>query len=36
MQLLGHSQIGMTMHYTHVALALAHEAAASMTRALWE
>lgn len=36
MQLLGHSQIGITMHYTHVVDELVHEAAASMTRALWE
>ena len=35
MQLLGHSQIGMTMHDTHVVDELAHEAAASLTRALW-
>ena len=36
MQLLGHSQISMTMHYTHVVDELAVEAARSMTRALWE
>lgn len=36
MELLGHSQISMTMHYTHVVEELAVEAARSMTRALWE
>ena len=36
MQPLGHSEISMTMVYTHVVDELAHEAAASMTRALWD
>lgn len=36
MQLLGHAQISMTMHYTHVVDELAREAAQSMTRALWD
>ena len=36
MQLLGHSQNSMTMVYTHVVDEPAHEAAASMTRTLWD
>lgn len=36
MQLLGHFQISMTMHYTHVVDELAHAAALSMTKALWD
>lgn len=36
MQLLGHSQISMTMHYTHVVDELAHAAALGMTKALWD
>ena len=36
MQLLGHSQISMTMHYTHVVDELAHAAAQSMAKALWD
>lgn len=36
MQVLGHSQLSMTMHYTHVVEELAQEAARSMTRALWD
>jgi len=36
MQLVGHSQISMTMVYTHVVDEPAHEAAASMTRTLWD
>jgi integrase len=35
MQLLGHSQLGMTMHYTHVVPELARDAAARMGDALW-
>jgi len=35
MQLLGHSQISMTMHYTHAVPQLAREAAARMDQALW-
>lgn len=35
MQLLGHSQISMTMHYTHVVPELNAEAAARMNDALW-
>jgi integrase len=35
MQLLGHSQIAMTMHYTHVVPELARDAAARMGDALW-
>ena len=35
MQLLGHSQISMTMHYTHVVPELAAEAAHRMGQALW-
>ncbi len=35
MQLLGHSQIAMTMHYTHVVPELAREAADRMGDALW-
>ena len=36
MQLLGHSQISMTMHYTHAVPELAREAAARMNVALWD
>lgn len=36
MQLLGHSQISMSMHYTHVVDELAHAAAQSMAKALWD
>ncbi len=36
MQLLGHSQISMTMHYTHAVPELAREAAARMNAALWD
>lgn len=36
MRLLGHSQTSMTMVCTHVVDELAHEAAASMTHALWD
>jgi integrase len=35
MQLLGHSQIAMTMHYTHVVPELAREAADKIGEALW-
>jgi integrase len=35
MQLLGHSQLSMTMHYTHVVPELAREAANGMGEALW-
>jgi integrase len=35
MQLLGHSQISMTMHYTHVVPELAEEAALRIDDALW-
>jgi integrase len=35
MQLLGHSQISMTMHYTHVVPELAQDAAHRMAQALW-
>jgi integrase len=35
MQLLGHSQISMTMHYTHVVPELARDAADRMGQALW-
>ncbi len=35
MQLLGHSQIAMTMHYTHVVPDLAREAANRVGDALW-
>ena len=35
MQLLGHSQIAMTMHYTHVVPELARDAADRMGQALW-
>jgi integrase len=35
MQLLGHSQISMTMHYTHVVPELAQDAASRMAQALW-
>lgn len=35
MQLLGHSQISMTMHYTHVVPELAQDAAVRMEQALW-
>lgn len=35
MQLLGHSQLSMTMHYTHVVPELAREAADRMGEALW-
>ncbi len=35
MQLLGHSQISMTMHYSHVVPELATEAAVRMDAALW-
>jgi integrase len=35
MQLLGHSQISMTMHYTHVVPELATDAAVRMDAALW-
>ena len=35
MQLLGHSQISMTMHYTHVVPELATDAAVRMNTALW-
>jgi len=35
MQLLGHSQIAMTMHYTHVVPELARDAAERMGQALW-
>ncbi len=35
MQLLGHSQIAMTMHYTHVVPELARDAADRMGPALW-
>jgi integrase len=36
MQLLGHSQISMTMHDTHVAPELAQDAARRMAQALWD
>lgn len=35
MQLLGHSQISMTMRYTHVVPELAQDAAHRMAQALW-
>ena len=35
MQMPGHSQISMTMHYTHVVPELARDAAARMGEALW-
>ncbi len=36
MQLLGHSQISMTMHSTHVVPELAQDAARRMAQALWD
>jgi integrase len=35
MQLLGHSQISMTMHDTHVVPELAQDATSRMAQALW-
>ncbi len=35
MQLLGHSQISMTMHYTHVVPELAQDATRRMAQAPW-
>ncbi len=36
MQLLGHSQISMTMHSTHVVPELAQDAARRMAQTLWD